>query len=281
MSHSKLRGIRYIVGLVGVFLLFYACNDSTSISSIHTQQAVLTKASINPQKINFASINASKDTSVTITLTATVSDTSVLRDHPHYTVSDVQSDSTIARGTLTDFNPATSTYQTTYSLKIKTTDIAEYQIFIYGIDKQNKMTNTFRSTVTIYGTTGKPPVILSVNNPDTVQIPTGSNVNYFDFKAKATDPDGQNNIDSVLVNLVSKNSGKPLNGSPFQLFDDGGTQTIGNSNSGDVIKGDSVYTRRFQINSSNTPDKFTVSYYAVDKTGLHSDTTVTHLVFVK
>lgn len=280
-SHTRrLTGLVYLLSLITAILFFYACNNSTPVGSVHTQELLLKNATIAPRKISF-SPSSTKDTSVTITLTTTVPDTSGLSGDPHYSISNLQTDSTIAKGVLNTFNAKTSTFQCSYSLKVKTTEYAEFQVNIYGIDKHNQLTNSFRSIITVSGAIGKPPVILYVSNPDTVIIPSGNNVKYFDFKAKVTDPDGQSNIDSVLVNLVSKNLGRALPGSPYMMYDDGSTQAIGNSTSGDAVKGDSVYTRRFQINSSNTPDTLTVYYYAVDKSGLHSDTTKSHLVFKK
>jgi len=276
-----LNHFRIFLLLIAAFVFLTSCSDTTSVKPIHTQSVILQDVLISPLNISFKNTAIKKDTTINLTFAATVTDTSLIKSDPFFTVIDLQSSQAIATGQLTNFDKSKSRFTTKYPLQLKTTAFAEYQVYIFAIDKQNQSTNRYQTIITVQGNVGKPPVVLSVSNPDSVQIPSGSNTSYVDFKAKVTDPDGQSNIDSVLVNLVSQNTGKPLNGSPYLLYDDGGSTNVGGSVSGDAFKGDSVYTRRFQVSSSNTADKLTVSYFAVDKTGLHSDTTATHLVFVK
>jgi hypothetical protein len=264
-----------------VIVFITTCSDTTSVKPIHTQNVILQDVIISPINISFKNTAIQKDTTINLTFAATVTDTSLIKGDPYFTIIDLQSEQAIASGRLTDFDKSKIRYSTIYPLQLNTTTFVEYQVYIFAIDKQNQSSNRYQTIITVQGNVGEPPVVLNVSNPDTVQIPTGSNINNIDFKAKVTDPDGQSNIDSVLVNLVSQNTGKPLTGSPYLLYDDGGSTNVGGSVSGDAFKGDSVYTRRFQVSSSNTADKLTVSYFAVDKTGLHSDTTTTHLVFVK
>ena len=106
---------------------------------------------------------------------------------------------------------------------------------------------------------------MEVNNPEEVEIPSGSNTTTVLFTAKVRDADGQSNIDKVLLNFRNED-GTLLGASPFEMFDDGA------SSSGDETAADSVFSTTFTINSSNTPNNRTALYWAIDKSGLSSDT---------
>ncbi|HAH51360.1 MAG TPA: hypothetical protein DCL80_08850 [Balneola sp.] len=89
------------------------------------------------------------------------------------------------------------------------------------------------------------------------------------FTAKVIDQDGQNNIDRVFIEFVNED-GSVLIPDPNILYDDG--INTSNTERGDLVANDSVYTIQFFINSSNTPTNRIVNYFAIDKSGLRSDT---------
>lgn len=270
---------RFILLFV-VATLISSCDKTPGIvDRTQSDSNVLTNSVIQPTEFIFAS-QAGLDTTLTIHLKVQVNDTTAIKGVPRYQISDNATDSTIIKGTISQYDATTHTFSGSAKIQATTNEFRELTLLLYAVNKQNLLTNTFQAVITIKGVKGHPPELLSVANPDTVTIPTSGNQPIV-FTAKVIDPDGQNNIDRVLLDLVSANVGK-LNGSPFQMYDDGNQNDIGGgSGSGDVTAGDSVYTRTFQINSGNTPDKLTVRYYAIDKSGLSSDTLSRQLIIVK
>lgn len=261
--------------------MFFSSCDKTPglVDSAQTGRNLLTNGSIKPTEFSFGN-QAEGDTTLTIHLNVEVADTTALSGVPRFQLSDIAADSILSRGFLNNYDDATHQFSGSVHLTVNTNQFAEFSLFLYAENKQGLLTNTFRAVITINGAEGSPPQLISASNPDTVQIPASGN-QIIVFQAKVTDPDGQDNIDRVLFDLISANTGK-LAGSPFQLYDDGGRNDVGGgARSGDIAAGDSVYTRTFQVGSQNTADKVTVKYYAIDKSGLSSDTLSTSLVFIK
>ena len=263
-----------------VATFFYSCDKTPGIVDRTQSDAnVLTDGVIEPTDFSFAS-QAGMDTTLTIHLKVQVNDTTAIKGFPRYQISDNSTDSTISTGTVSQYNGSTHVFSGSVTIQANTAEFRELTLLLYAVNKQDLLTNTYRAVITIKGAQGHPPQLLSVANPDTVTIPSSGNQAIV-FTAKVVDPDGQSNIDRVLFDLISANVGK-LNGSPFQMYDDGNQNDVGGgSGSGDVTAGDSLYTRTLQINSGNTPDNLTVRYYAIDKSGLSSDTLSKKLIIVK
>lgn len=277
--NKQSHNVLWCILLFATAMIFTSCDKTPGIvNQTQSDRNLLSNGKISPTSFAFSSQTG--DTTVTIHLQVQINDTSAIKGNPIYQISDNATDSTIAHGVLSHYDASTHMFTGAASVKTSTNDFRELTLLLYAVNRQNLITNTYRAVITIKGARGYPPEILNVSNPDTVQIPT-SGTQPIVFKAKVTDPDGQDNIARVLVDLISTNAGGKLPGSPFQMYDDGSKNTIGGSTSGDAVAGDSIYTRTFQIGSSNTPDKITVKYYAIDKSGLTSDTLSRKLVFVK
>ena len=255
-----------------IFLFLTSCNENRVTSSVQTQKIVLQNANITPQIIRLS--GGSADTTITVYLSVVVTDSSLLKGSPHYLIKDVLTNQSAGGGSLSSYNSSNNTYSGHFPVQLSPNQSGELQITIYALDKNNQMTNTYIGTVKVYGQAGKPPKILYATNPDTVHIPTSGTLNV-DFKAKVVDPDGQNNIDYVKLDLQKDGTSSVIS---YQLYDDGSTTNLNGSNSGDAVASDSVYTRRFQIDSNTSPNSFTIRYYAFDKNGLGSDTVTTHFV---
>lgn len=271
-AHSNYLAWLYLL----VFVLLVSCNDNPVINKIQTQNTLFTKVSISPQDI-YLKKTSSSDTTVTVNLAAVVEDSSLLDGNPHYTVKEVQSNDSTRDGSLSTYDSSTKTYSGSFTLQLNIVDNMEFQVTVYGVDHNGKITNSYTGIVDVNGLSGKPPVILFASNPDTVHIPSSETI-AFDFKAKVTDPDGQGNIDFVKLDLQKDGS---TSKSTFQLYDDGNPAGPNGSNSGDAVAGDSVYTRRFRIDSNTSPNSFSIKYYSFDKNGLGSDTVTTHFVISK
>ncbi len=256
-----------------VIVLLVSCNDNPVTNKIQTQNTLFSQVSIAPQDI-YLKNTGSSDTTVTVNLSVVVQDPALLKGKPLYSIKDVQSGQSAGGGSLSTYDSSAKTYSGSFDLQLNPTANVEFQITIYGIDQNGRITNSFIGTVNATGQKGKPPVIIYATNPDTVHIPTSGTVT-FDFKAKVTDPDGQNNIDYVKLNL-QKDGAQSV--STFQMYDDGSATNLNGSSSGDAVAGDSVYTRRFQIDSNTSQNSFTIKYYSMDKNGVGSDTVTSHFV---
>ncbi len=268
-AHSNYFGWLYLL----VFVLLVSCNDNPVINKIQTQNTLFSQVSIAPQDI-YLKNTGSSDTTVTVNLSVVVQDPSLLKGKPLYSIKDVQSGQSAGGGSLSTYDSSSKTYSGSFDLQLNPTSNVEFQVTIYGMDQNGRITNSFVGTVHASGQKGKPPVIIYAANPDTVHIPVSGTVT-FDFKAKVTDPDGQNNIDYVKLDLQKDGT---QSFSTFQMYDDGSVTNLNGSSSGDAVAGDSVYTRRFQIDSNTGQNTFTIKYYSRDKNGLGSDTLTTHFV---
>ena len=230
---------------------------------------------VSPQNITFNQDLGVKDSTIVLSIAGTYKRMNVVDEFPvtfRYEMTRKSDSATIRSGEF-ELNESTATFSTSFDLETNTTDFNDYLIYIYGTREDLVVSNTAQSTVKIRGFTAGLPEILAVNNPDTVLIPSSGN-NPFALMAKATHPNGQSLIDRVLVDIRDQNDNL-LAGSPFTLFDDGGA---GNSNSGDAIAADSIYTRAFNIGSSNNPDVYQLFYHAIDNLGASSDTIQSQMV---
>jgi hypothetical protein len=153
-------------------------------------------------------------------------------------------------------------FSTTFSWQTNTINFEEFVLELYALDVFGYGIS-HQATIQIDGIASDPPVILWAENPSPVEIPTDDTTVNIPFKAKVTDPDGQNTIDRVFI-LFENEDGSLLVPTPNILTDTG----LGL----DEAAGDSVYTITFSINKSNTAQNRTVLYYALDKAGLSSDT---------
>lgn len=257
-----------------IIITLVSCNNNPVVTKIQTQNNLLSQVIINPRNIQLSGVTNSADTSITVHITAVVTDTSGLIGNLHYLIKNVLLNQSAGGGMLSSYDPSTKSYSGSFVLQLGSTDNGEFQVTVYGIQKNGQMTNSYIGLVKVIGQQGKPPQIIYATNPDTVKIPSSGSLNV-DFEAKVADPDGQNNIDYVKLDLQRDGT---TSYSTYQLYDDGGAN---GSNSGDAVAGDSVFTRRFRIDSSNTPGSFTIRYYSFDKNGLGSDTVTTHLVISK
>ena len=145
------------------------------------------------------------------------------------------------------------------------TNTASYEqllLELYALDRYGYRIQ-HQAILSIEGIASSPPKIIWVENPNSVEIPTGSTTLNIPFQAKVTDPDGQETLDRVFIAFENED-GSILTPTPNVLTDSGTGL--------DEVAGDSVYTITFSVNSSNTPQNRTVLYYAKDKAGLFSDT---------
>lgn len=207
-----------------------------------------------------------KDTLLQVNLALQITSGS-LSTPPTLMVTDIESDEVVYEG------PMSGITSHTISLETSTTSVAEYAVTVLAIENGQPVSNKLIGRLRINGFSTGRPVMLFDQTPATVQIPASGN-QAFDLKAKVSHPNGNSLIQTVNL-IIRGQNGVALSGSPFQLFDNGNT-----SENGDAAAGDSLFTRRFVISSSNNPDTYTLRYYAIDRFGASSDTLTATMRFV-
>lgn len=241
-----------------------SCDDGLTPKDYNEAAPYVQELTVNPSIIAFDPIlDGQKDTTVSLNLT--VRGFNFKPDSvPYYSVFFTGSDFPFIQNKfLVNFSSLT-TFQANVVIPTNTIRFESYTILVTPT-LQGSNQNYAQSIIKQTGVPINAPQILEVNNPEEVEIPSGSNTEVVLFTSKVTDLDGQTNIDKVFLNFRNSD-GTLLSASPFEMFDDGG------SSNGDVTASDSVYTTTFTINSSNTPNNRTALYWAIDKSGLSSDT---------
>jgi len=154
----------------------------------------------------------------------------------------------LARGTM---GPSGGdAYSVTKRLAIKRGNEGRYTILVYAVDSEGNLSNQVRGILDYSLGTGRAPVIVAIEGPDSIRPPT-----TLTLIAVVTDPDGLGNIARVVVMAP--------NGSTFDMYDDGTTF-------GDDVAGDGRYTARFDVPAAE-PGTFTFRFQAFDRSGLESE----------
>ena len=241
-----------------------SCDDTLTPKDFDTQQPFVQDLVVSPSNITFdPQTDGQKDTTITFELSVkgfNFSGDSV----PYYSIFIGDEDLPSIQGKFpVNFSPIT-TFSTSIPINTNTVTFATYTLLVTpSLNSPNQ--NYALATISQTGVPINAPEILEVNNPEEVEIPSGSNTTIVLFTSKVKDEDGQSNIDKVLLNFRNED-GSLLRETPFELLDDG------SSSSGDFASSDSVYTISFSIDSNNTPSNRTALYWAIDKSGLSSDT---------
>lgn len=245
-----------------------SCDDTLTPKDFDEQQPFVQNLVVSPSEITFdPQIDGQKDTTLNLNITVKGFNFGV-DSVPYYSIfvgnEDIPS---IQEKFPVNFSPIT-TFQTSIPIVTNTIDFETYTLLITpSLDGNNQ--NFAQAVITQTGVPINAPEILEVNNPAEVEIPNDDSQVRVRFTAKVIDRDGQNNIDRVFIEFKNED-GSVLIPDPNILYDDG--INTSNTERGDLVANDSVYTIQFFINSSNTPTNRTVNYFAIDKSGLRSDT---------
>jgi hypothetical protein len=254
-------------------LFLLSCDEEPGLPTSDVSDVRLSTLTVSPSRVDFIPSDTVKDTVVQISVSIRVaSGTSDVA--PTLLVVDTETDDVVFEGPM---NPTPilgiTQYAQTVPIETSTTTLSEYSVSVIVIEQGQPISNKVIGRIRVNGfSTGRPSVLFQ-QTPATVQIPaSGSQV--FDLKAKVSHPNGNSLIQTVNV-IIREANGVALSGSPFQLFDNGNT-----TENGDVAAGDSLFTRRFVISSSNNPDTYTLRYFAIDRFGASSDTLTATMRFV-
>lgn len=258
-----LQRIRFIPLLFP--LAFLSCDSEPGLPTQSPSDYRLSQLTIQPNPIVFVPEQSFKDTTVQVRFQIRVMDGVAGGPNPSVLVFDPSNDVAVVEAVMTPVSGSPDLYEHVMSIATTTTSFRTFNVSVYMVDEDVPVSNSISGQVSITGFSTGRPVLLFEETPATVTIPT-SGQQSFDLKAKVSHPNGSSVIERVEVAIRGQN-GVALTGSPFQLFDDGNLST-----NGDVTPGDSLYTRRFVISSSNNPDTYTLKYVAIDRFGAASDT---------
>lgn len=150
-------------------------------------------------------------------------------------------------------------YTATPTLTLNKADVGTYTLKVQGVDEQGNFSNFVFGAIQFLAQ-GAAPVLVSVNAPAQIQLPAAGSTRREKITATVTDPDGLSNVAKVVM--------RALDGSEFELLDDGGRNS---SLSGDTTAGDGIFTITIEINSSNPTGTFPFDFEATDRTGLRSN----------
>lgn len=117
-----------------------------------------------------------------------------------------------------------------------------------------------------------PPQILDIAYPDTAQIPANGQ-NAIGFFAQADDPQGITDIQGVFMDIYVKTT-KELNGQ-LVLLDNGDLAN------GDQTARDGIFTAVVGLTPTTPARTLVLHFYALDRQGLSSDTTVTEFTLIR
>ncbi|MBO6621162.1 MAG: hypothetical protein JJ892_02965 [Balneola sp.] len=241
-----------------------SCDDALTPKDFDEEQPYVQNLVVSPSDINFdPQLDGQKDTTLTFNITVDGFNFGV-DSVPYYSIFVGNEDlPSLQRKFPVNFSPIT-TFQTSISIETNTINFENYTIIV-SPTLSGSNTNYAQSIVKQTGVAINAPEILEVVNPDTIQRPAEGQTLVF-FEAKVRDSDGQSNLDRVLIRIIDHEVGE-AQGSPFEMFDDG-------SSNNDRVANDSLYTYSLPVTQTNNrPNRdFDIEYFAIDKSGLVSDT---------
>lgn len=159
-------------------------------------------------------------------------------------------------------------YSGKISIQIKRSEVGTYKVEIFALDKAGIQSNGFIVPLVIFRS-NKPPVLSNLQAPDSITL--GNQDQTILLQLKATDPDGQSDIQKVIFNSFRPN-GQASSGNPFLMYDDG--------SNGDITQGDGIYSLRISLPATTTTGVYRFEFQAFDKSN-ESSTTLVHRLTVK
>lgn len=210
-----------------------------------------------------------KDTTIQFVLSVQNVDAGPLAQPPILILNDLDLGARRIEKDLADYDAGANRYSTTFELETNTNLFRNFELVVFAVNSEQELGNRIVRLLSFSGIPGiKPTIVDATITPATAQIPaTGQAARRIDFVADVADEDGLDNIDQVFMRLISETTG-PL-GTPFLMT--AGTET------GAIRR----YTTTLEINSSNSPDKIRVLFYADDRAGLRSDTLYRSLEIIR
>ena len=247
-----------------------SCDETPGVNMLDNPPPRISDLTLTPGDLQFdRDRDGVKDTTISFTLSVKNLDSTPLDNPPLLTLNDLDLGAKRFDQELADYNASTNRYSTTFTLQTNTNLFRNFELIVYAVNNENELGNRIVRILKFSGIPGIKPVVANATiTPAVAQIPlAGQPARRIDFVAEVSDEDGLDNIDQVFMRLVSETTG-PL-GTPFLM-------TAGNA-----TNGTKRYTTTLEINSSNSPDKIQVLFYADDRAGLRSDTLYRSLEIIR
>lgn len=155
--------------------------------------------------------------------------------------------------------------------------VGNYYCQIYAQSQGGFSSNTYLLPLGVVRQTNRPPVLSNLQAPDTVSLGNQNSVS-FSLLVKATDPDGQLDIAKVFF-YSYKPDGSEASGNPFLMYDDGSEIILfpPDGGSGDLVKGDSIYTLTVTVSASNAKGAYRFEFQAMDRSNAVSQKLIKYI----
>lgn len=256
--------------LGGILLALTSCDTLTPIDESKSTDPFLTALSIQPGDIQFDRLrDGIKDTTITYRVSVQTLSGKPLSSAPLYLLIDTDLNKTLFSGSLSSFNASTASYSSSFSLQTNTGVFKNLELVVYALSGSQQLGNRIVRKLSLAGIPGFKPVIADARiNPALVTIPaSGQAPKPIIFQADVRDADGLDNIAQVYMSIRSLVNGNIVSTRSLKLLSSSGTLR--------------TYSDTLQVASTNSPDRYRVSFYADDKSGLRSDSLFKELEFIR
>lgn len=247
-----------------------SCDETPGVNALDNPPPRIADLVITPGDLQFdRERDGVKDTTIQFVLSVRNVDVGPLAQPPILILNDLDLGARRIEKELADYDAGANRYSTTFELETNTNLFRNFELVVFAVNTEQELGNRIVRLLSFSGIPGiKPTIVDATITPATAQIPaTGQAARRIDFVADVADEDGLDNIDQVFMRLISETTG-PL-GTPFLMT--AGTETGATRR----------YTTTLEINSSNSPDKIRVLFYADDRAGLRSDTLYRSLEIIR
>jgi hypothetical protein len=257
------------VWLCGLLTMMAACDSAPGPENLGTRLPTLSEFSFSPQSIVLEQLPPEQidgeNVLVPLELSVQAVDPNRRMEQVAYVV---QSPDTtfdpVATGVL--IAAGNNRYTASETIALPRALVGAFNIIVYAVTTDQQLSSEVRGAIHLFAT-GEPPVIESIEAPESVQRPAaGEPPVRFQYVAVVSDPDGLRNIENVEVELGDVGT--------FNLCDDGGGSQSCNggfADSGDETAGDGRFTLTLEVASTNAPATLTLRFKAIDRSGLESE----------
>lgn len=283
--HGARAIMRYFFLLFLVAFIGCQIDDNAVVDPFHLPP-YLSRLNVSPSLINTDTMNVgpqrlpTDQLTISVSASAQVSDPEGLTDVGDVTLSIFKPQSQVlARraqlqddGKPPDAAARDGIFSGLTSFVISRSEIGDFKVEVLASDKANLTSNSMSTSITVVRL-NRAPVLSDLKAPDSVSV--GTSTVLLKLSVRADDPDGQSDVQKIFFNSF-KPDGTLSSGSPFQMLDDGDV----NGQSGDVTKGDGIYSLVVQLPPGTTKGSYRFEFQATDRSGAASSVLI-HTITVR
>ena len=275
--------MKYTIAAILSLFFFVSCELDQSVTLDHTPSPpVLDSASVTPVFINIGGNTSltSFDTSITIRASLDrMYPTSISVIYSIYAPNGdlFTSGLLVDNGAAPDLASADGHYAVQRTITIPTELLGIYTVQVEAHNALQEYSSSINLPIAVFNLNNTPPLVSGLSSPDTVIVPSGTDINFVKVSITAADSQGLNDI--VSVSLKSLRPDSSVAGL-FPLYDDGGTtvRPTFNISSGDSIANDGRYTLVIPIFSSTQKNTYREFIFtATDRSNAISNSIITRV----